>query len=83
MEDTKQAVSSRLNRTDAHVNSQRLWQDARGLHRFKPDGVPVLRGKSGHELPSLTKKLSTISICLQRKKLVLFNSVSLGILTTH
>jgi hypothetical protein len=43
MEDFKEAVSSRHNRTDAHMNSQRLWQCAQGLHRSKSEGVPALR----------------------------------------
>jgi hypothetical protein len=29
---------------DTHINmkTQRLWQHAHGLHRFQPDGVPLL-----------------------------------------
>lgn len=38
------------------MNSQTPWQQAQGLKRSKPDGVLVLRGVSGHELPLLTKK---------------------------
>lgn len=30
--------------------------------KFKPDGVLALRERSGHGLPSLTKKLSAIDI---------------------
>lgn len=34
------------NRTDAHMNSQRLRQYIQGLHGWsKPDGVPGLKGK--------------------------------------
>ena len=43
MDDTKETVSSRHSRTDAHMNSQRLWKHAQGSHRFKPERVPVLR----------------------------------------
>jgi len=34
-----ETVSSRHNRAYTHVNSQRLWQPAQGLHNLKPDGV--------------------------------------------
>lgn len=36
--------SQYISRTDAHMNSQRLWQHVQGLHRFKPVGVPALTG---------------------------------------
>lgn len=49
--------------------------------RFKSDGVPVLRGRSGHGLLPLTKVIATDSH-QQREKLVFANGVSLGILTT-
>ena len=40
-EDSKETRPSKSNRTDEHMNSQRLWQ-CTGLYRFKPDGVPRL-----------------------------------------
>lgn len=46
----------------AHMNSQRLWQYTQELHRVKTDRITE-RG-----LPSLTKKLSPINICFQRKR---------------
>ena len=46
--DSKKRVSSRNSRIDVHINSQRLWQHAQGIHRFTSVGVPVLRGESGH-----------------------------------
>lgn len=67
MEYSKETMCFRHNRTNAHVNSQRPREDAQGLHRFKPDGVPVMRGKSGQKPPSITKELSPVSIHLQRK----------------
>ena len=45
-------LSFRPNRTDAHMNSQRLWHHADSVYRSKPDGLLALRGRSGHELPS-------------------------------
>ena len=38
IKDAKEMVSSR-HKIDAHMNSQRLWQHAQGLHGSKEDGV--------------------------------------------
>jgi hypothetical protein len=71
MDETKLTVSSRYNRTNAYMNSQRLWDQSLGSHRFKPAGVPVLKvgwGQGGeYELPSLIKKLSPVDNCVHRK----------------
>lgn len=61
---TSKKVSSRHDRTDAHVNSQGLWQHAQG---FQPDEVPALREGCGQGLPPLTKELSAIDIYLHWK----------------
>jgi hypothetical protein len=45
MEDSNEIVSSRYNRSETLKNSQRLWQHIQGLHRFKLDGVPALKGE--------------------------------------
>lgn len=66
MDDTREAMSSKHNRTDTHMNSYGLRQHAEGLHRVKPDGVPALRGQVT-QLPSLTKRLSPIDNCLRKK----------------
>ena len=42
---TKETVSSRHSRTDAHMNSQRLRQHAQGLHGSVQNGVSILRGE--------------------------------------
>lgn len=55
-ENTKETVSSRLNRTEAHRKSQRLWQGSLGLHRSNHNGVPVLRRRNEYELLTLAKK---------------------------
>lgn len=39
----KETVFFKHSRTDAHMNSQRPWWHTQGLHKFKPDGVIVLR----------------------------------------
>lgn len=49
--------------------------------RFKSDGVPVLRGRSGQGLSPLTKMLSATD-GHQQREVVFANGVSLGILST-
>lgn len=44
MDDHKEAVSSRYNRTDAHMKSPRLWQHAQDMYRFQSDVIPALEG---------------------------------------
>lgn len=56
MDGTKEMVSSWCNRTDAHMNSRRLWPHARGMRRFELHGILSLRGGSRHELPLQRKK---------------------------
>lgn len=44
------------NRTDIHMNSQRLWHHTHGLYRSKPDGVPSTEREmdtSYHPWPSI------------------------------
>lgn len=77
MEDAKRRVSSRQNRTEAPMNSQRLWQHTQDLHGFKPDGVSAPTWRGGHGLPPLTKKLYVISTASHRKS-AFPNGVSLG-----
>lgn len=83
MDGSKVMDDSKYNRTDAHM-IQRLWQHTHGLcrERFESDGVPALRGRSGHGLLPLTKKLSATDSHQQWEKLVFANGGSLGILTT-
>lgn len=61
MDHYKKRVSSRPNNTTIG-NSQKLHQQAQGLHRFKQERVPVLTGRNRCGLPS--QKLSAINICL-------------------
>lgn len=49
---------------------------------FKPEDVPILRGKSEHSLKHSTNNLYAIDIYLQRKKIVFSNGILLGILST-
>lgn len=66
------------NRTEVHVNSQRLWQHKHGLHnsRRQTRCVPSVSERgSWHGIPLLTKKLPAInSFC---KKEILFSHWSL------
>jgi hypothetical protein len=41
----------RYDRADTDMNSQRLWQHAQDLHRFKPDKVSARRRGGGHGAP--------------------------------
>lgn len=45
MVDTNEIKPSRHNRNDVHMNSEKLWQQAQGLHSSKTDDVSVLRGE--------------------------------------
>lgn len=78
MDESKEAVSSRYNRTDAYLSTQRLVA-LQVLHGFIQDGVPVLKGGWRHVLLPLTKS------CLQmiptgKGKSAFSNGVLLGIL---
>lgn len=43
MNDNKKTEPSGFKRTDTHVKPQTPWQHAGGLHKSKPDRVPMLR----------------------------------------
>jgi hypothetical protein len=45
MEDTKKTRPYKHRRPDLYMNSQRLRQNADGLHRSAPDGVQELKGE--------------------------------------
>lgn len=60
--------SSRHYRMDERMSSQKLWQQAQGRRRFSPERVPELTGGSGHKTPSLSKRLSLIDNCFERKE---------------
>jgi hypothetical protein len=49
-------LSSRYNRTHAHMNLKRLRQHAQGMHRLKPNEDPVREGQ-GHKFSPLKKFL--------------------------
>lgn len=72
MDDSKEILSSRHNRTDAHKNSQRLWKHNQVSCRFEPDRSPSLRGGSGHGLPPSNKKTSKTNTELKGKFRVFF-----------
>lgn len=56
---SKEAASSRHNRTDTHRDSQRLWQHPQDLPRFKTDKIPTVKRKADR-VPLLTEKLFVI-----------------------
>lgn len=53
--------------TDSHLSSQRLWWLKQGPHRFRDERIWGLGEGSRHEVPPLTKNLSTIDAEKQRK----------------
>lgn len=59
MDANKETMSSRHNRTSTHMNLQGLLHHAEDLHRFKLDGVPILREGSANDILSLTKEQSS------------------------
>jgi hypothetical protein len=40
---------------DTHMNSQRLGQHAKDLHRLKPERISALKGRSRYEVPALPR----------------------------
>lgn len=59
MNDSKETVSFRYNRTDAHKNSQGLWRHVHDLHRFKPGRGPSTEREKWTRVSSLTEMQST------------------------
>jgi hypothetical protein len=47
MDDFKETVFPRHNRTEAHTNSQKLLQHAEVMDKHKPKNVPACLGKVG------------------------------------
>lgn len=67
---SKETESSRHSRSDAHKNSQRLWQDTQNLHILKSNKNPSTERGSRHKVPPLTKRLFAIGNCWERKTLI-------------
>lgn len=63
--DTKETVSSRHSRTDTHVNSETVEAHTEPAQVQARWDLSIER-RSGHDIIPLTKKLSLISIHLQR-----------------
>lgn len=57
VDDTKEVVSSRHSRMDAHMTNRDCdRQPARGLHRFKAFRAPVLTWEVGTRAPSTNQE---------------------------
>ena len=68
-------------RTNAHVNSQKLWQQTEDLHSFKPDRVTALRGKKKvdvgyYSYPRSCMKL--IHVGINKKSVLNFSGILTG-----
>jgi hypothetical protein len=66
-------MSSKPSRTDTHENSRELWQHTQGPTQWEGEG---------HRNSQLNQETICQWYPLTKKKLVLFNGISLGILTT-
>lgn len=77
VDDTKRAASSRPNGTNVHMNSQRRWQHAQTPFSFKSDKIQTWRRGSRHQVPALTKKVSSTGSA-GREISVFSNGVILG-----
>lgn len=40
--DSNESVSSKYNRTNVQINSQKLWQNSQSPYNFKPDVITML-----------------------------------------
>lgn len=77
--DSKETLSSRLNRIDTHVNSEAEAAQT-GLHRFQPDKNPSTEKRNGRKGPRLTQTLCQLKPCGKGK--VFLSGVSVGISPT-
>lgn len=77
MDDCKETMSFRHNRTDSFINSQRLWQHTQNLHRFKPEGIPSTETGKWHLTPNNKSYLQLI--LLAKENSVYSNGISLDI----
>lgn len=78
MDDAKQTVSSKHNRADVHMSSKRMWQPAQRLHRFKPVGIPALRGGKGYRYSNLEPRGYHQFISTYKGKLSFLHGVPLS-----
>lgn len=60
-------LNFKWNRTNAHMNSQRLWQHEQNLQIFKPEEIQAHTERNGHWVAPLTKNIFAIDTHLQRE----------------
>lgn len=70
MDDSKETTSSRYNRADTHMHSQRLWRHAQ--ESTGSNQTEFQHWQKGHKVPFLTKKLFTIELMPSVKRKVIF-----------
>lgn len=79
----RETMFSRRKRTDPHMNSQRLGQHTQDLHRFKPDTIPALNGRTGYkDTPTPNHEVIYKRELLVKRLSVFSNGVSLNISMT-
>lgn len=64
---TLKKLSSRYNRTHAHMNLQRLRHHAQGTHRLNRNGDSVLREGHSHKFSPLNKKFLELTLTCNGK----------------
>lgn len=64
---TLRKVSSRHDRPEAQMNSQRLGQHTRNLHRFKTDRISALKRGNRHKVPPKLRSCLQLILGGQRK----------------
>lgn len=80
MNDSKETTSSRYNRADAHMHSQRLWRHAQ--ESTGSNQTEFQHWRKGHKVPFLTKKLFTIELMPSVKRKSSFSSGVLLVMST-
>lgn len=81
MDDSRKTGSFRLDRISVCENLLRVWEDVRGLPRFKPDKIQALKTGRENKVLTLTKKLLATDISWEAEKQFL-QCVSLSVSTT-
>lgn len=75
--------SSSHNRNNENMNSKDCETVTQGLHRFKSDRVPELRGRSGHRFPPRPRNYPQKILANEEKKISFLQWSITGFINTH